>query len=535
MSPHHQQQSFATTLVKMCSIIGLIWLLAARVLGPSDLWDQTQPKTVSYTTDIIIHGGWHWLLPVERGELPATKPPLYNWLAVPAVRLMGFDSEIAHKLPSVVSLLACWLILVRLGRAIGVHSDGDESLGWLASMIFVANYSAFKLGYLARPDMLLTLWLLIAWGCATCVFIAARSVTQSSIVNHQSTIVAFFWLAITLAGLTKGPAAFVGVAYAVIAARVIGGRWSAIARLRPLIGLLLVASVCGAWVFGIWKIDPNHLRQELWFNEIWGRVTGAGTEGTAHGAKQWLRELPVQGAYYMTRFVPWSFIALIALYALIRSRMRDRGLMPSLSRQWAFAGAVFALITVGLFTLSTGKRADYIAIAFPQSSLLVAWWFTRSPPGIAQRLPWLVPAAAAVVLVACTWVDSLQPAAPSPDFGEAILRFARQANDAIAADPAPVHTVGAGQTHLQALMGISQADARHDLAEIIARNGEHGFWVVAGRLQNPPHEFDLWIERQRRLNAEAIAVVRSDQLPLAEGWQQQVSLWRVRPRPAGDH
>src|SRR5688572_30822432 len=95
------------------AIAMLIAMMTLRYLGPSDLYDQTQPKTMSYTTDIIVHGGSHWLLPFERGELPATKPPLYNWLAAPAVKWLGFNSEIAHKLPSIAAMLACWLIIVR--------------------------------------------------------------------------------------------------------------------------------------------------------------------------------------------------------------------------------------------------------------------------------------------------------------------------------------------------------------------------------------------------------------------------------------
>ncbi len=51
-SAPEQQQSqapsrwFNTTLV-VCTIVAIIWLLAARILGPSDAWDQTLPRTMA--------------------------------------------------------------------------------------------------------------------------------------------------------------------------------------------------------------------------------------------------------------------------------------------------------------------------------------------------------------------------------------------------------------------------------------------------------------------------------------------------------
>ena len=94
-------RSLRTTVI-LCSITAIIWLLAARILGPSDAWDQTQPSTMAYTSDIIANG--RWILPVERGRYPATKPPLYNWLAVPMVKLMGYSNEVAHKSPSIAAV-----------------------------------------------------------------------------------------------------------------------------------------------------------------------------------------------------------------------------------------------------------------------------------------------------------------------------------------------------------------------------------------------------------------------------------------------
>src|SRR5215470_1600448 len=80
-----------------CSFLALVWALVARIAGPCDLWDQTQHRTVSYTTDILAHGSGssglrHWILPNQAGTSPATKPPMYNWIAAPFVKVLGFSS-----------------------------------------------------------------------------------------------------------------------------------------------------------------------------------------------------------------------------------------------------------------------------------------------------------------------------------------------------------------------------------------------------------------------------------------------------------
>ncbi|MHC4992862.1 MAG: ArnT family glycosyltransferase, partial [Planctomycetota bacterium] len=370
-----------STLLAIASVAALLWVLAARIVGPSDSFDQTQPRTMSYTTDIIVNG--RWILPIERGEHPATKPPLYNWLAVPAVAVAGFSSDLAHKLPSIVAACLTFVAVVVLGRRLALAAAAPTALGWAAGLMVAANYSVFKLAYLARPDMLLVLWLTLGWMSAT-----GLVVTTSA---RRVPLAVAFWICVALAAFTKGPAAIVLPLYALLAARCIGGRWSTARSFGWWWGLPLAAGLFAAWVGAVYRIDPEHVRHQLWFEELYGRVTGLGGEGTGRGPIELLRRILHLPAYYVMRFAPWSLLAVAALWRLWsraddgRSR-RWRQVAPPLGA-WLHGAGIYTLVVVVLFSITAGKRADYVVAAFPPGALLAGWllvtrWPAWSPAAV---------------------------------------------------------------------------------------------------------------------------------------------------------
>jgi len=517
------------SLLVLASIGSLAALLLARALGPSDLWDQTQPKTVSYTSDIIANG--RWILPIELGEFPATKPVLYNWLAVPAVWLLGFASEAAHKFPSVLAVCLCWLALVRLGRRL--DPAPDQSIGWLAGMLFVANYTIFKLGYLARPDMLLTLWLVLGWMAGGAILAEASGKADG--LRSSSGLRCFFlalafWLCVGLAGLTKGPAAITLLVFAVLGGKLIAGRWRAVHSFQWWWGFPLSLAMLGVWIYGVWRTEPDHLINELWYNEIYGRVTGTGPEGAHHGPLDLLLGAPYMALYYLVRFLPWSIPSVIAIVALWRrSRARSR------SRRWHDLGglglhlhsaAVFVIVIVGLYTLSAGKRADYIAAAFAPGALLAAWWLRDAGSRLGHRWPGFIPMLAAAVLAVLIVVNEREPAAPVRGFGDEIMAFARRANAQRAGEELPVEFCWTGDTHLQAMMGFSRVSGDGPRAVFDHIRAGRPCWVVAGTKTSPPPDFDVWL-RRKRPGVHIRRVVSSATLPRAHGWPVQVHLYRI--------
>src|SRR6188508_2964714 len=90
-------------------------IVGARFAAPSALQRFDQPKTVSYTGDIVVNG--RLLIPRDAMGNPATKPPLVNWLAAPLVAL-GFWTEWAAKTPMLLGSLATLAMTVWMARRI---------------------------------------------------------------------------------------------------------------------------------------------------------------------------------------------------------------------------------------------------------------------------------------------------------------------------------------------------------------------------------------------------------------------------------
>jgi 4-amino-4-deoxy-L-arabinose transferase-like glycosyltransferase len=541
----------------VCSIAALVWALAARIVGPSDAFDQTQPKTLSYTTDILVNG--RWTLPVYYGEPaePATKPPLYNWLAAPTVRLLGFDSEIGHRFPSIAALCLCWLVLVRLGQRLFPQEAG---VGWLAGMMFVASYTIFKLGYLARPDMLLTLWLIVGWVAGTALLVrgAGNTLEGGAMREHETRddcppveriakgdgfLRVAFWACVALAALTKGPAALVLIIYALVGAKAIRGSWRASTAFGWWWGLPLSLALVGLWVAAAYRIDPRHVVDRLWQAEILGRVTGTGPEGNLKGTRGFVTDVLNIALFYLIRFAPWSIISVLAMIDLwlpVRSRKKDPNAprrwraLPGQTGPWLQGAAWFVIVVVGLFTLSTGKRADYIAAAFGPGALLAAAWMQTLSIRLGWRLPWLAPIVAALALAAMTVVNQRQTEAPIRGFGPAIDEFIRDAAEQIQTVPRPVLFWATGSTHMKAYLGLSEPDMAsfEPLKEMLARR--ESVWLIAG--QDPadarPVE-QLFRESLPGAGAGAelrIAVI-SRPLPRDRGWPGQMILFEVNRSP----
>ena len=389
-----------TRLLAVSAVGAFAAILVAKLLAPGDLWDQTQPRTIAYTADMLARGGRSWLLAQDAQGTFATKPPLYNWLAVPWVWLTGKGVELGHRVPSILAAAAIAFLLVRWGERL------RRGAGWLAALAWIAVFPTLKLAYLARPDMLLCLATLVGWRAATDLVLDAR-VGRPARWTHA----ALFWLSFALAAWTKGAAAAILPAYGAVAAWSMTGSPSTLLRFRPFTLGLAGGALALAWYAVAAAWEPAHFRETLVYGEVIGRMSGNGPEGGHEGPLKIVTGLPVMGLYFIARFAPWSIAAILgglALAARTSGSARWRRPDPADGHDAGpvlWAAVLWTLTVILLFSLSSGKRADYIAPVYGPAALVAAWWMLAHRDSPVRRRVAVAPVVAALTLAVHIAVD----------------------------------------------------------------------------------------------------------------------------------
>lgn len=494
--------SFARFL-PFLAVTVMVVVVLLRVFSPSDLHDQTQPKTVAYTTNIVLNitDYAHWVLPLELAEYPATKPPLYNWVAVPFVALTDGRYEWAHKVPSIFSFFAINLILFWLLWKI---APDCSVMRYSAILIFSTNYMWFKLAYLARPDSLLTLFLVVGWVAATML------VQERGAPEKQRGWSILLWGSTALALLAKGPAAVLiplflfGILWCRderAGVRGTGKRNFLRPRLQPgylwgcgketvrisggWLGLPLSLLPFGVWVLLAYQINPVHVYEVLIREEVVDRMLGIGAEGTKHGPWDLLRTLPKMPFVFLTRFFPWSIFFIAGLFEFARrmsagvstAGAEDTKEIAASTQLWLTACLVGVVLPILFFTFSAGKRGDYIAISFVPAALFVAWALNqRGILGEARRAALIATVSAATLFGLAVYAFYFDFAVRYP-LGDALTDFAAEVRPLIEADAdeRAVEFYCTGRNPLQTLLHQS----RLSTPEAVAERFEAGapFWL----------------------------------------------------------
>ena len=340
----------------------------AGITGPSDLADNDhQERQAAYVLDVLINGNWA-CQQNQNGEL-CGKPPLYTWAA--AVLSLPFHRVNRFSLffPGALAVLGIMLTVWYLGR----RCFGDWA-GALGALAFLVSPSGTRILDLARIDGLFACTVFLA---AACAFVSWQ--TERNWI--------WFWLAAAAATLAKGPLGLVLAAGGLIAhfwerrghpeVRLRGSQW---------IGILLFFALTLGWFLLAYSAKGHDLLARMLGNEL------------VHEAVKAKRDyfgFTKPTICILTRFLPWSLLALLAIWRVFRSPATDAG-----ERRLERFLVCYFLFGLLLFSLGAHQRPDLVFPLLPAAALLAGRELARwlQPASGTRALAWLI-AALAVCLV----------------------------------------------------------------------------------------------------------------------------------------
>lgn len=338
-------------------------LVTLRIAGPSDLYDNDQPGPVAHIVDVAVND--QWLMQRQPSGKLATKPPMYPWLGAIAVKATGVTNEFVFKLPILIAFVMTTVVVLDLGR----RSLGMEG-GWLAAGAWACNFHVFKLLYTARTDMLVAMWAAIGLWCV--MWLREEWHDHGNMNPHPGPLpegerarasvratacVAALWLSIAACALTKGPPAILPILFLLVMVT-IDRAWR---RCHPWLhaaGAAIAVALVLAWLVPALRAHPQWLTNIR--TEVSDRITGI---NAPRSRDTWAIAMP---GYFVARFAPWSVLTTLAAIPIVVA-WRQRRRHPI---DWAL---LWTLIVLLVFTIPKGRRADYLAPAYPAAAVLAAW------------------------------------------------------------------------------------------------------------------------------------------------------------------
>lgn len=450
-------------------------------IGKRDLWAPDEPRFGQVTREMLQRGD-PFVLHVN-GEPYSDKPPLHIWIAALVTIAQGDDgsdiSSFAVRLPSVLG----GLIGLAAVYGIGCLLFGSTRPAFLSAVVLCTTLTYLWQAGRAQLDMLMAAWAFVA-------LFAFLKAERASSRGARLGWWAAFWVSGALGTLSKGPPAIIvalgAVAFyfmalrdmrrtwrtaalwsiAIFALTLVGGfelltgkpfliltglvvagllvqvgidwvaplarknAWGLTMRLGwLLVGLMLFALVVGIWFVPYRLNAPKEASNDTLVDQTVTRYLAA----ESHNNPVWfyLENLP-------HGLMPWTFFFALAVWAAFRG---DQSMAPK-PRAFLLSWILFTLV---FFSLSPGKRDQYLLPSYPAYALFVGWFFWRltENASLRDRPGWRRAAWVNVFMSSCFCITALAFSAAKAAYGDQPPAWlAEQAQDWDIALTIPVWPMG---------------------------------------------------------------------------------------------
>jgi 4-amino-4-deoxy-L-arabinose transferase-like glycosyltransferase len=290
-----------------------------------------------------IHDTGDWITLRANGVRYFDKPPLLYWLIASSFSVAG-PTEAAARVWPALAAIGIAAVTGRIGMILG-----GPRVGLLAGLFVTANTGVFVFGRHLEPDLPFVLFIVLA--CAGFV-VAYRGGGRWGL--------GLFYASLGLAALTKDVLGAIGPLI-VVALFVWLTRERPYGAWAPWWGIAILIGVALPWYLTV------ELRNDgfLWYTIVYHHLLNLTRQRVFPDEDVPLGTVQFLGVTALA-FLPWTLALPWALRRTLRPPWLDAD-----TRLWALLG-LWAVVAVGVFTVSPFKLPHYGLPAFPALALLAA-------------------------------------------------------------------------------------------------------------------------------------------------------------------
>ncbi len=322
-------------------------------LGGRDLWEPDETRYAVVAREMKETG--NWILPHLNGEVYAEKPPLFFWLVNLSTSFLGVNNEFTNRLPSAAAGFVTFLLVLFFGkRLFGMRA------GLLSSLALATCFLFPQLSRWMMLDSLFTLFFLLALFCFYLGY-------EEEGGRKKYYLFAGFFMGLGV--LTKGPIGYLPIPTFLLYAffqKEMKRFWN-----RNLLWgcLLSVILVLIWWLPAAWMGGKDYI---YWL--LFKQAVGTYMEGGTHFH-------PEPFYFYFIRFplefLPWIVFLPSAFVFGLRKRFGKR-------KEFLFLSVWFLFILL-FFTLSKGKKDNYLFPLYPAAALMIGGFWDLGLPSKEEK------------------------------------------------------------------------------------------------------------------------------------------------------
>lgn len=328
------------TKVFIILLIIICFLLFFHKVGDRDLWAPDEDEYAQMSREMIRTN--NWLFPTVNGIPWSIKPALYNWL-VSAISLpYGDVDEFRARIFSSLAALGTVLIIFQLGRI-----AFNPLAGFMGAIVLATSILFLQYGRWAQTNMLSTFFATLA------IFLFYRGYEDA---GKRTFSYILMYIAVGLGVLTMGPVNLAIPALAVFFYLVVNKDIKHIIKMKLEWGIPLLLLITLPWYVLVSLQDGYGF--DLLIRTNLSRYFDTGV-GHIRPFYYYIKDLP-------WAFFPWSlFLPSAFILAFSKRSKEDRKTLKFL--------LTWIIIILLFFSISKGKRPQYILSIYPALALLVGY------------------------------------------------------------------------------------------------------------------------------------------------------------------